>query len=426
MRVRAVTPPSAGYCDPARLTLCASRRALRALLLLAACGTGHATKSGIVTAVADASLVIADAESAADERADHGAVLQLRASLGNVAAIFADGSMQYWGNTSDVDCPGHTCKVIAPTPVAPPHLSHVKAVAPTWAAMCVMEDDGPHCWGQYVHLVDMVSGLEDPIITIAAPSLAPFASALDVHAGPVGVCFLMPGGTDQCWGENSAEAYPVPGLAGLSQMQLGSRHGCGVDLDGHVRCWNYSIPDCTQWWDGWAGNNAYGELGTGDTASVCGPVQVKGLTDVATLATGSWNTCAVKTDGTVWCWGSNGSGSLGLPADHAPHPLAAAVPGINDAVAVSSSDHTCVVRKTGDVWCWGYNYDGQLGRATPDSWALPAPVPGIHDAKLVAAGAVFTCVARADDSIWCWGKNDQGQLGDGTRQDSLIPVKVVP
>src|SRR5262245_21217135 len=75
--------------------------------------------------------------------------------------------------------------------------------------------------------------------------------------------------------------------------------------------------------------------------------------------------CALRTDGTVWCWGANIYGSLGSPdADGGTTHLPAPVPGIDDAVALAVGvwDHVCVIRAGGSVWCWGNNRYGGTGQ----------------------------------------------------------------
>lgn len=118
---------------------------------------------------------------------------------------------------------------------------------------------------------------------------------------------------------------------------------------------------------------------------------VKGA--VAIEAAGD-SACALLEDGSVTCWGGNGSGQLGRPA--APGPLPpAAVPGVKDATGISMGGGACALLRSGKVMCWG---------GGPKD-AGPALVPGIDDGRSVAVGREATCVVRAS-ALTCWGRDD--------------------
>lgn len=93
------------------------------------------------------------------------------------------------------------------------------------------------------------------------------------------------------------------------------------------------------------------------------------------------------------------------------------------AVSVGDS-HACALRSDGTVACWGSNQWGQLGSDSPVRNSKPIPVPGLNDAIAVSAGTENTCAIRADRSVACWGANEWGELGNGTTTPSLAPVAV--
>ena len=86
--------------------------------------------------------------------------------------------------------------------------------------------------------------------------------------------------------------------------------------------------------------------------------------------------------------------------------------------------HTCAVRDNGTLWCWGLNYRGQLGTGGRQDKARPARVGDDRDWESVSAGWVHTCATKVDGSAWCWGDNNHGQLGSGDQADSYHPVRV--
>jgi len=77
-------------------------------------------------------------------------------------------------------------------------------------------------------------------------------------------------------------------------------------------------------------------------------------------------------------------------------------------------EHTCAVASNGTLWCWGANWSGQLGDGTNDDKNTPTQVGTGTDWESVAAGWYHTCGVKTGGTLWCWGANWFGQLGDGT------------
>lgn len=160
------------------------------------------------------------------------------------------------------------------------------------------------------------------------------------------------------------------------------------------------------------------DTGAGETFQEC-PVDC-GWVEVAA---GAFHTCAVLGEGTLWCWGLNGSGQLG-DGSTGDRDVATLVPGLTDVVAVSAGDeHTCAALDDGTTWCWGANAKGQLGDGSIIDSAVPVQVIGLGNVGAVAAGGEHSC-ALSGQTLWCWGKNDKGQVGDGTVEDRDQPVPV--
>lgn len=150
------------------------------------------------------------------------------------------------------------------------------------------------------------------------------------------------------------------------------------------------------------------------------------IVDAVQVRSGDGFSCARRADGTVSCWGYNGSsGRLGDGTrDSRSTPVL--VKDIADAVDLSAgAAHACAVRKSGGVACWGYNDSRQLGDGTNQSSRIPVAALMVNDATQVAAGGNFTCALRKDATVWCWGDNAQGQLGDGTTTSRGQPAPVI-
>jgi alpha-tubulin suppressor-like RCC1 family protein len=200
------------------------------------------------------------------------------------------------------------------------------------------------------------------------------------------------------------------------QVAAGGTHTCALRRSGAAVCW---------------GNNASGQLGSGSMVLQRAPVAVRNLSDGAHLAAGSEHTCVARRGGGVFCWGSGGDGRLGnggtTGATQPVEVRTSATTALAGAVRVAAGGrHACAVRSTGTVACWGRNASGQLGDGTVTQRAFAVDVGGVTTATDVVAGSEHTCALLADRTVVCWGLNDQGQLGDGSGAPagSRTPVAV--
>ncbi|MCL2088900.1 MAG: Ig-like domain-containing protein [Oscillospiraceae bacterium] len=152
------------------------------------------------------------------------------------------------------------------------------------------------------------------------------------------------------------------------------------------------------------------------------------------IAAGNNHTVALKGDGTVWTWGANNRGQLGIGNNNnTNHPVqVAALSGVNVIAVAAGGEHSVALDDNGDIWTWGYNHFGQLGDKLAADRNLPFKVTEINKVTAIAAGQGHTVVVRRDGSVWSWGNNDFGQLGNGTRTNpstnpafTLAPVQAI-
>jgi alpha-tubulin suppressor-like RCC1 family protein len=249
-----------------------------------------------------------------------------------------------------------------------------------------------------------------------------------VSAGYGHTCGVNGTGRLSCWGQNNAMALggaggaqsttPVSVVApaaagGFEDVGAGNAFACARHGDGRVFCW---------------GDNTRGTLATGDTSVKLVPVAVSLPTSAVQLAIKERVACALLADGTVWCWGDNTEGQAGQdeqpPYTDALTPLR--VPGTGYTFVSAGQGHVCALRSPGSLWCWGRNTTGQLGQGftTPDQLRTPVRVGPADDWKMVSAGAFGTCAVRKDDSLWCWGDNSASQLGLGDASPRTEPARV--
>ena len=130
---------------------------------------------------------------------------------------------------------------------------------------------------------------------------------------------------------------------------------------------------------------------------------------VTAIADGDTHSCALADDGRVFCWGYNDMGQLGDGTHDYRDYGTLPVVGIDDAVAISAGiRYSCAVRADGSVWCWGEDL------MTDGDSPVPVQVAGISDATRVTAGGAFACALRRGGEVACWGNNELGQVGNGS------------
>lgn len=179
---------------------------------------------------------------------------------------------------------------------------------------------------------------------------------------------------------------------------------------------------------GW-GDNGHGELGIGTTANQLQPVKV--MNDVAMVSAGSYHTAAVKTDGSLWVWGYNQYGSVG---NGTTENVLSPVKIMDNIIMVSAGDKsTFAVDKNGNLYAWGMDNAGKLGnghrgtqKGVDGNIIQTAPIKIMSDVVYVSAGVNHTAAIKKDGSLWTWGNNNDGQLGNGVEdKSSYVPVKVL-
>ena len=227
--------------------------------------------------------------------------------------------------------------------------------------------------------------------------------------------------------ERPLQTYPVQVLEDVVSVSLGDNHTVAIKQDGSLWVW---------------GSNQYGQLGNGGEktgASVGSPslcdVPVKVMEDVAQAAAGGSFTAAIKTDGSLWMWGSNSCGQLGnggkgngtaLYDSQGTVIQDVPVKVMDDVAAVSLGDTFAAAIKTdGSLWMWGGNDFGQLGSGNTSQALRPVKVMENVAAVSLSGGSIsaMSAVIKTDGSLWLWGDNQDGRLFPGQEERIAQPVK---
>jgi len=252
-------------------------------------------------------------------------------------------------------------------------------------------------------------------------------------AGNEHTCGLTDLGEVFCWGNNQrgqlgqgdrralsrAARVSLPGNA--TQVTCGFAHTCALLGNAEAWCW---------------GQNGEGELGlddpypgnTPENADVLEPVRVGDAT-YRSIGPGDGHTCLVRSDGALFCTGRNKQHQLGSASDQIQERLLLRVGSDSDWVqVVSGQQYSCALRSDRTLWCWGSNTAIQSDEGSPlgipaEESITPSRVPG-GDWLSAVAHTFHTCAIARDANVWCWGRNAEGQLNSGDVALRVGPVEI--
>lgn len=347
-----------------------------------------------------------------------GCVTALASGSFHVCARRSDGALYCWGANDDAQAIATAGVAPTPTLVAVPA---VKVVGAGNQFTCAMPTVGyARCWGH-----SELGQLGEQTSAVAPPKeMLQLGQSVDEIRGGYGFACARVGGELLCWGANSSgqlgrghttgadcgagiciflPASPTGVGPGVTSFGAGWDHACAVQ-DGGLLCW---------------GRNLEGQVGKGSTgAGQSTPYAVFAAgSGVVSIAGGAFHSCALKADGSVWCWGKNTDGQLGLGTTSATEssPQQVLDLGTDNAQISAGGYHTCVRRTDGTVWCWGANSFGQLGYGVAAApFPHPTPIATVTGGVTqVVAGEHHTCVLLADATVRCWGRGEHGQMGVG-------------
>ena len=169
-----------------------------------------------------------------------------------------------------------------------------------------------------------------------------------------------------------------------------------------------------------------GVLGTNDAISKSSPVQVGALTTWTITGTpsGDKHAVEVKTDGTLWTWGSNVNGELGLGDQGVNRSSPVQVGALtNWSKAVAGVYITLAIKTDGTLWAWGNGANGSLGQNSTTSYSSPVQVGALTNWSNVDAFGAAIAI-KTDGTLWSWGSNGFGHLGQGDIVLRSSPVQV--
>lgn len=328
-------------------------------------------------------------EAPSPTQPDTAAYASIGLSPSTRCAIGTTGALYCWGvnnlgalGTGDLD-PRTT-----PTPIGAD--TDWKHVAPGGGHTCALKNGGAlYCWGWNAFGQVGDGGPTDQ------PRTSPVAidaanTYVDVDTQNVATCAVRADGTLLCWGSGFGKlAYTPTAIDSAktwAKVKVGMTHACALKKDGSLYCW---------------GSNDRGQLALPVAAGNVNrstPQRIGVENDWVDVAVGDGFTCATKTDDTVRCWGSNGSGQLAqAPAGHLlPTPIGAAG---EFAQVTAGPNNLCAVRKNGTLACWGGA--GAMPTAGVAS-QTPLTIGTATDWKTAKPGWTGACATKTNDALHCW------------------------
>ena len=393
---------------------------VRWILVLAACGRAHF-------------------DSLASD-AGKTCIQQVSSGASHSCALLTDGTIRCWGSNTNGQLgngalgDSATPVTVLATANGAPFLHATQISCGVEASTCALRGDHTAwCWGwnMYGQLGNQATTNSSlPVEVTTAPG-TPLTDIAEIVMGERHACARRTNGTVWCWGLNnegelgngtlSSSLVPVQVIAGggpfvAAGLILSYESDCAWDGGGQLYCW------------GW---NMYGQVGDGTTTAPKEPLAI-GLGSIASVASAWRTTCASTAQGNAYCWGYGSDGELGdgtYTAHPTPAPVLVAAGGadLTGVVEVGLGDATsCARRSDGSVWCWGSNGYGQLGTGllSPATQASPVPVALPAQATALAVGNDHACALLADGSVVCWGENQHLQLATNGVTASATPVPI--
>ncbi|CAH1368480.1 hypothetical protein MTP99_009912 [Tenebrio molitor] len=200
---------------------------------------------------------------------------------------------------------------------------------------------------------------------------------------------------------------------GFRQVSCGLRHSAMLTKDGGLLV---------------AGTGSKGQLGLGDNFddnNYLSISKVPDLEEIVSIASGQHHTVVLKEDGTVFSWGENKFGQLGID----PNISNSFVPmeifhDLNLASVYAGWTHTAALTKSGEVFTWGRNTYGQLG-AQREVTYKPEKVAGLKDVSQLSVGSEHNLAVTKEGKLFVWGWNEHGSCGTADKNDVVKPTQVL-
>ena len=279
-----------------------------------------------------------------------------------------------------------------------------------------------YSWG-YSRLGEL--GLGNTLKYSSPKQVGSLTTWLTIASGNYNTISIKTDGTLWSWGFNNT------GQLGLGNT---TRYSSPVQVGAltnwlNVSCGNYHVlatrTDGTLWtW----GRNSSGQLGLGNTTYYSSPKQVGALTNWNKITCSTASSFAIKTDGTLWSWGGNGLGILGIGNTtnySSPKQIGSLTTWAYIASKFGPSPFVLAVKTDKTLWAWGGNGNGTLGLGNlSNTYSSPTQVGALNNWAKPFVGNSSSFVTKTDGTLWVWGSGGSGRLGLGNTTRYSSPVQL--
>jgi alpha-tubulin suppressor-like RCC1 family protein len=326
-------------------------------------------------------------------------VSQVAAGYDHSLAVISDGSVWSWGSNTFGQLGTGSAQSAASPQLVSGISGTITQVAAGWSHSLALGSDGTvWAWGdnQYGELGD------GNLIQSDTPvKLVGLSNVTQIAAGDDWSLALRSDGTVWAWGnnlynelgaqvpdmyDNSDVPVQVAGLSGVAQIAAGASFGMAIQTTVRLGFLRHSL------WT-W-GQETWGQVGNGQVTDpespggVINPHQVTGIPTPAAIAAGTYSAMMVGIDGSVWGWGQDLFGNLGVGSGTGIlySPTQTLNPGSGIIQLAAGYDYVLGLRSDGTVVAWGNNSNGQLGDGTTTTSVTPVQVSGLSGVSQVSAG----------------------------------------
>jgi len=254
-----------------------------------------------------------------------------------------------------------------------------------------------------------------------------WSSPARCHGGSNSAC-VKSDGTLWVWGDGSegslgdntitTKSSPIQTItfgSNWSTVECGYKKTAAIKTDGTLWMWGHNI--------------SYGALGDNTIISKSSPVQTVAFgTNWSSVSTSTWTTAGIKTNGTLWTWGSNQFGQLGdnTSTFAKSSPVQTVGFATNWSKVSVGRNHVGAIKTDNTLWVWGNNTDGQLGDNTVTNRSSPIQTVTFGtNWNFVSCGNYHTLATKTDGTLWAWGRNYKGCLGEGTITHRSSPIQTI-
>ena len=173
------------------------------------------------------------------------------------------------------------------------------------------------------------------------------------------------------------------------------------------------------------GNNGNGQLGLNDGADRSSPTQIGDGTTWNLTSRGYFNGFAKKSDGTMWTWGFNDYGQLGLN-DKTQYSSPKQIPGTNWTEVTGGYYHTLAVKTDGTLWSFGRGTNGVLGKNSTGDYSSPVQIGSATNWKQAQGGWYTSAAVKTNGELFVWGNANHGKMGENqpSNLDRSSPIQI--